>query len=199
MSFDERVQKTISRYKTFEAVLKLVGWWTPLAGITSGLAWAVWAWMLGLPSPVLVLGAVTLAAAVAFGLLFPKFATLLARGAIYRKPDYSIWRHTPILHIRQAACLFADVGWVEGSEAPYPENARIWAHHIAVAVETHRLRPVPDFSLDDTKIVVPVNYETKVAVNDLRVWAKEEGIEVPFFSYLESKGISIPRELLRHP
>ena len=124
--------------------------------------------------------------AVAYAAVFPKVVSLLLRGAVYRKPDYDLWAVSPILHIRQAACLFADVDWVEGGKAPFPEKARIWAHHIAIAVETRRLQNMSDVASE----MAGVDFETKVAVKDLRIWAIEEGFQIPFLAYVAKREAS---------
>jgi hypothetical protein len=111
----------------------------------------------------------------------------------YEKPNYHIFKYTPVLHIRQAACLFADVGWSQ--DRPFPQAAHDWAHNLGIAVDAGEIKNL-------TPEVSPAIYETKVSVDDLRAYAERIHLMVPFFAYLPPCGVPnppAPSQYLRSP
>jgi hypothetical protein len=178
MPIKKRLDDAVWVGRWIKTTLDLVGWWTPVSVLLAAIGTGAWGSIQGLPRSLIVVTTLCAGIAAVYASLLPSLIRLLNRGAVYRKPDYDLWRHADILHIRQAACLLADINWVEGSKALYPEKARIWAHHLALAVESGQIR---NLSGDTSR---PADYETKIPVSDLRTWAKGKQIDAPYLTYL---------------
>jgi hypothetical protein len=113
--------------KVIASVKSLVDWvgtvWTlvGLLGLTAaitGIGGAIWAFVVGVPTPIAIMaGYCTLAGGVCLALsplayrAFSRMATFPAPhdAAVPQKPSAATWQHVPKFTLGQAACLLADV------------------------------------------------------------------------------------------
>lgn len=162
-----------------------------LAGLIVSIGGTVWATIIGLPPPfILMAGFCTLVATVWIGLApiayesFTKPAIGPAEKAATQKPNYSAWRNRQTVRICEAACLFADL--VPSSKNEGRADVLEYLGALIDAATSRDMEFVfryPEAARSYSKHDLELQYvdmNTRVTLDALRKFAQKRGYNPPF-------------------
>jgi hypothetical protein len=163
-----------------------------LSGAVSAIGGAVWAMIIGVPTPIAIMaGYCTLVGAIYLAMAPLAYRTLATPKQVetnFSRPDYQAWKMVSVLTIGEAAYLWCDIE-PEQPGITIPAKVSGWLRAIIDSVMTGKL----DFVLDRSRLQANTNtaaakdyqkshaeWQTKITRAELRRFAKEIG-HVPIF------------------
>lgn len=173
MAFADRAANWIIRLR---AVSILVTWfhlWGPLTGLAIAIGGGVWAVMIGVATPIVLMAIFCTITASAYLALVPMAYKVLRKVEdmpVRVRPDPEIWRHLERYYLFEAACLLADLE--PNLVLAQRGDAYGWYRALVEAVRSQKL----------TILAFPLDYHSLVSRDDLHKFAGEHGTTRPFLS-----------------